>query len=39
VFGDALAGGVLLFVQLAAFGVVAAASLLTPTGRVVPATA
>jgi multidrug transporter EmrE-like cation transporter len=37
VFGDALAGGVLLFVQLAAFGVVAAASLLTPTGRVATA--
>jgi hypothetical protein len=37
VFGDALAGGMLLFVQLAAFGVVCAASLLTPTGRVATA--
>jgi drug/metabolite transporter (DMT)-like permease len=37
VFGDALAGGVLLFVQLAAFALVAAASLLTPTGRVATA--
>jgi hypothetical protein len=37
VFGDALAGGALLFIQIAAFGVVAAASLLTPTGRVATA--
>ena len=30
VFGDALAGGVLLFIQLAAFALVAASALLTP---------
>ena len=34
VFGDALAGGACSLVQIAAFAVVAAASLLTPTGRV-----
>lgn len=39
VFGDALAGGALLFVQLAAFAVVCMASLLTPTGRAVTAAA
>ena len=33
VFGDALAGGVLLAVQLAAFALVALAALVTPTGR------
>jgi drug/metabolite transporter (DMT)-like permease len=33
VFGDALAAGVLLFVQLAAFGLVAVAALVTPTGQ------
>jgi hypothetical protein len=32
VFGDALAAGVLLAVQLAAFALVAAAALVTPTG-------
>jgi hypothetical protein len=37
VFGDALAGGALLFIQIAAFAVVAAASLLTPTSRVATA--
>jgi drug/metabolite transporter (DMT)-like permease len=39
VFGDALAGGVLLFVQIAAFGLVAVASLITPTGHARPAVA
>jgi drug/metabolite transporter (DMT)-like permease len=39
VFGDALAGGVLLFVQIAAFGLVAVASLVTPTGHERPAVA
>jgi multidrug transporter EmrE-like cation transporter len=39
VFGDALAGGVLLFVQIAAFAVVCVASLVTPTGEVRPAVA
>jgi drug/metabolite transporter (DMT)-like permease len=34
VFGDALAAGVLLFVQIAAFGLVAVAALVTPTARV-----
>ena len=33
VFGDALAAGVLLFVQIAAFGLVAVAALVTPTGQ------
>jgi hypothetical protein len=33
VFGDALAGGVLLAVQLAAFALVAAAALVTPSGH------
>ena len=33
VFGDALAGGVLLAVQLAAFALVALAALVTPTGK------
>jgi hypothetical protein len=33
VFGDALAAGVLLFVQLAAFALVAAAALMTPGAR------
>ena len=33
VFGDVLAGGLLLFVQLAAFGLVAGAALLTPAGH------
>jgi hypothetical protein len=36
VFGDALAAGILLAVQLAAFALVAAASLLTPTGHGAP---
>jgi drug/metabolite transporter (DMT)-like permease len=36
VFGDALAAGVLLVVQLAAFAMVAAASLLTPSGHGAP---
>jgi drug/metabolite transporter (DMT)-like permease len=39
VFGDALAGGVLLFVQIAAFALVAVASLVTPTGHAQPAVA
>jgi drug/metabolite transporter (DMT)-like permease len=39
VFRDALAGGTLLFVQIAAFAVVCAASLVTPTGHERPATA
>jgi drug/metabolite transporter (DMT)-like permease len=38
VFGDALAAGVLLVVQLAAFAMVAAASLLTPSGHGAPVT-
>jgi hypothetical protein len=33
VFGDALAGGMMLAVQLAAFALVAAAALLTPAGH------
>jgi len=33
VFGDALAGGILLVVQLAAFALVALAALVTPTGQ------
>jgi drug/metabolite transporter (DMT)-like permease len=33
VFGDALAAGVLLFVQIAAFALVAVAALVTPTGE------
>jgi hypothetical protein len=33
VFGDALAGGILLAVQLAAFALVALAALITPAGR------
>ena len=33
VFGDALAGGVLLAVQLAAFALVALAALITPAGK------
>jgi hypothetical protein len=33
VFGDALAGGILLAVQLAAFALVALAALVTPTGK------
>jgi hypothetical protein len=33
VFGDALAAGILLVVQIAAFGLVAVAALVTPTGR------
>jgi drug/metabolite transporter (DMT)-like permease len=37
VFRDALAGGTLLFVQIAAFAVVCAASLVTPTGHERPA--
>jgi hypothetical protein len=36
VFGDALAAGVLLFVQLAAFALVAVAALVTPSGQVAP---
>jgi hypothetical protein len=36
VFGDALAAGLLLAVQLAAFALVAAASLLTPSGHGAP---
>jgi drug/metabolite transporter (DMT)-like permease len=39
VFGDALAAGILLFVQIAAFGLVAVAALVTPTGHAQPATA
>ena len=39
VFGDALAGGVLLAVQLAAFALVAAAALVTPSGHGHAATA
>jgi len=37
VFGDALAAGVLLAVQIVAFGLVAVAALVTPGGRVVTA--
>ena len=33
VFGDALAAGILLFVQIAAFALVAVAALVTPTGQ------
>jgi drug/metabolite transporter (DMT)-like permease len=36
VFGDALAAGLLLVIQLAAFALVAAASLLTPSGHGAP---
>jgi drug/metabolite transporter (DMT)-like permease len=36
VFGDALAAGMMLIVQVAAFAMVAAASLLTPTGHGAP---
>ena len=39
VFGDALAGGVLLAVQIVAFGLVAAAALVTPAGHGRPVTA
>jgi drug/metabolite transporter (DMT)-like permease len=39
VFGDALAGGLMLGAQLAAFGLVAAAALLTPAGHGHAATA
>jgi drug/metabolite transporter (DMT)-like permease len=39
VFGDALAGGLMLAAQLGAFGLVAAAALLTPGGHGRPATA
>ena len=39
VFGDALAGGVMLAAQLGAFGVVAVAALLTPAGHGRPVTA
>jgi hypothetical protein len=39
VFGDALAAGILLFVQIAAFALVAVAALVTPTGAARPATA
>jgi drug/metabolite transporter (DMT)-like permease len=39
VFGDALAAGILLVVQIAAFGLVAIAALVTPTGQARPATA
>jgi drug/metabolite transporter (DMT)-like permease len=37
VFGDALAGGVLLGVQILAFALVAVAALVTPHGRPIPA--
>jgi drug/metabolite transporter (DMT)-like permease len=37
VFGDALAGGVLLLVQILAFALVAVAALVTPHGRPLPA--
>jgi len=37
VFGDALAAGILLAVQIVAFGLVAVAALVTPGGRVVTA--
>jgi drug/metabolite transporter (DMT)-like permease len=39
VFGDALAAGILLFVQIAAFALVAVAALVTPTGQPQAATA
>jgi drug/metabolite transporter (DMT)-like permease len=39
VFGDALAAGILLFVQIAAFALVAVAALVTPTGQARTATA
>jgi drug/metabolite transporter (DMT)-like permease len=39
VFGDALAGGVLLGVQIVAFGLVAVAALVTPAGHGRPVTA
>ena len=39
VFGDALAAGVLLVVQIVAFGLVAVAALVTPTGQARPAAA
>jgi hypothetical protein len=39
VFGDALAGGVMLAAQLGAFGLVAVAALLTPAGHGRPVTA
>jgi drug/metabolite transporter (DMT)-like permease len=39
VFGDALAGGVLLAVQLAAFGLVAVSALVTPAGHGRPVSA
>ena len=39
VFGDALAAGLLLVVQIAAFGLVAVAALVTPTGHARPAAA
>jgi len=39
VFGDALAGGVLLAVQIVAFGLVAVAALVTPAGHGRPVTA
>jgi drug/metabolite transporter (DMT)-like permease len=39
VFGDALAAGLLLFVQIAAFGLIAVAALVTPTGQAQTATA
>ncbi len=39
VFGDALAAGILLFVQIAAFALIAVAALVTPTGQTRPATA
>jgi drug/metabolite transporter (DMT)-like permease len=39
VFGDALAAGLLLVVQIAAFGLVAVAALVTPTGHAGPAAA
>jgi hypothetical protein len=39
VFGDALAAGILLFVQIAAFALIAVAALVTPTGQARTATA
>jgi drug/metabolite transporter (DMT)-like permease len=39
VFGDALAAGILLVVQIAAFALVAVAALVTPTGHARPAAA
>jgi drug/metabolite transporter (DMT)-like permease len=39
VFGDALAAGILLVVQIVAFGLVAVAALVTPTGAARPASA